>query len=1799
MTLTAPAAGASVSGPVALAATASDNVGITQVDFYVDGTLVGADLTAPFQGSWDSTGSSDGSHTVRAVARDAMGHTATDTVAVTVDNTAPAVSAVSVTAISETAATVTWTTDEPSTSQVEYGTTPAYGSQTPPDATLVTSHSVTVSGLSAATTYNFRVVSSDARSNRATSGNATFTTPDSTAPAVSLTAPADGASVSGTVALAATAGDNVGVTRVDFYVDTTLVGSDATVPYTASWDSALYADGSHTVRAEAYDAAGNSRSTSVNVTLDRSGIVVSGAAVSLTASDTAQITWTTDRPSTSQVQYGPTTAYGSASALDTTLVTSHSVTITGLLPETTYHLRAVSADGGGSSGVSSDLTVGTPALHSTTVTTKVSASTDDCTEFNDASVVLDNWELYAGHPNGTEITDIGMRFGNLAVPPGTMITDARVSVRSHGYGLLGGIRTVFRGLKVPNPATFSPTNRPSQVGKTSAAVPWDLGEWTGDSWYASPNLNSIIQEIVDQPGWAAGNAVGVAWEDNGTPAWLARNIVAYDVYLGPSYAPELSVTYTYVGSDLLPPTVRMTAPVNDSKVSGTVSLAATASDDRSLARVDFYADSTLIGSDSTAPYSAAWDSSGVAEGAHTLRAVAVDASGNSAADTVAVAVDHTVPVVSGVVVTSVTYNTATITWTTDEPSTSRVEYGWTGAYGSLSALDSALVTSHSVTITGLRSETLHHFRVLSADPAGNVGASGDGTFTTVQGPDTYPPTVAFTAPIAGARVNGTVPLAANASDDRSLARVDFYVDVDLVGSDVTAPFTATWNAGIAGVGAHSLRAVAVDASGNTATDTISVIVDRTAPVISNVAVGGISYNTATVTWTTDEPANSRVEYGLTSTYGSLSPLDQPLVLSHSVSLTGLSPLTTYHYRVVTADAPGNTGVSVDATFTTAAAPDMVPPSLDLLNPTDGGSVDGTISLTAQAADASSGIDRVEFRVNGRLIGTDTTAPYEVPWGSPKAYSRGPVVSFTFDDGIISQYNDYYPVLAAQGWPATVYPNIEEITRGWTSRFTVGQLAELRDRGWEISSHTYDHWSRLPANPTQADYEVSLAQAKSWLDANGFPNSGFASPDARIDATITAAVRKYHPYNRPRFGLQPLPLADQYTDIQYLGVGMGLDGAGDLAGLRTLLDRTVNENSWLIFLSHGWDPSSRFFTTVVDEVKARNLPVATVRDVIGGPYTVEVKAFDGYGNSTVESATVTASGTVIPPKDTTPPAVAITSPATGGIVSGQASLAASATDTQTKVWRTEFFIDGNLVGTDLSAPYSIQWDSTAYSETTHTLRVVAYDGTGNSASDERTFTVNQDPVPPVVHFTAPNEGGKVSGTMQIAANATDDDSGVERVEFRVNGTLVGTDRSAPYGATWDVPVPGTSGPMVSFTFDDNDRRQYTQLFPRLQAEGWPATSFVITDWTDMGTGMSVGELRDLRDHGWEISSHTSDHWLNLPANPTAADYEGPVAEAKAWLDARGFPNSGFASPRGIIDSNALSVVQRYNTYYRELGFRQNPLPVTDPFPLATTFEAEGPGDLPAARSVLDQAVAQKSWVILLTHGTIDDFSWFSSMMNEVKFRNMRVATIRDVLGGPYTIEAKAYDAVGNSTVSTVTVTADGTVPPSVDTTPPQVNLTAPAAGSTVGGTVAVSADATDTGSGVARVEFYIDTTLVAVDSAAPYSTQWNTALYVEGQHTVRAVAYDGRGNSFTDQRSVTVNQDPVAPAVDLLTPSDGGQASGAVQITATAADARVRGGEGGVPRERPPRGHRLIGALRGFMDGADARLVRATRLVHVR
>src|SRR3989338_9746105 len=89
---------------------------------------------------------------------------------------APVISSVSATNITQTSATTTWTTDVPATSQVEYGPTTSYGTPTTLDSNLVYSHNVNLTDLNTDTLYHYRVKSKDAANNEAISADYTFHT---------------------------------------------------------------------------------------------------------------------------------------------------------------------------------------------------------------------------------------------------------------------------------------------------------------------------------------------------------------------------------------------------------------------------------------------------------------------------------------------------------------------------------------------------------------------------------------------------------------------------------------------------------------------------------------------------------------------------------------------------------------------------------------------------------------------------------------------------------------------------------------------------------------------------------------------------------------------------------------------------------------------------------------------------------------------------------------------------------------------------------------------------------------------------------------------------------------------------------------------------------------------------------------------------------------------------------------------------------------------------------------------------------------------------------------------------------------------------------------------------------------------------------------------------------------------------------------------------------------------------------------------------------------------------------------
>jgi len=168
--------------------------------------------------------------------------------------------------------------------------------------------------------------------------------------------------------------------------------------------------------------------------------------------------------------------------------------------------------------------------------------------------------------------------------------------------------------------------------------------------------------------------------------------------------------------------------------------------------------------------------------------------------------------------------------------------------------------------------------------------------------------------------------------------------------------------------------------------------DVTPPVISAIAASSITSSGAVITWTTDEASNSVVNYGLTTSYGS-TVTNSTMVTSHTVSLTGLTASTLYHYRVNSTDAAGNTATSTDYTFTTSAPPvsKLIESFTDgnfTVNPAWGGTTTNwQIVTSSDAAAGATNSFTLRLNVASAVSGTQYLSTQQTSaWGSSQSWS---------------------------------------------------------------------------------------------------------------------------------------------------------------------------------------------------------------------------------------------------------------------------------------------------------------------------------------------------------------------------------------------------------------------------------------------------------------------------------------------------------------------------------------------------------------------------------------------------------------------------------------------------------------------------------------------------------------------------------------------------------------------------------------------------------------------------------------------
>jgi phosphodiesterase/alkaline phosphatase D-like protein len=289
--------------------------------------------------------------------------------------------------------------------------------------------------------------------------------------------------------------------------------------------------------------------------------------------------------------------------------------------------------------------------------------------------------------------------------------------------------------------------------------------------------------------------------------------------------------------------------------------------------------------------------------------------------TTQVTADTTGPRISAVTVTNTTPTSATITWTTDENSSSFIEYANTKTnFSSIYkefGKESDAITNHTVTIEGLTQNTIYYYTVTSLDAAGNKTTDNNSNFdysvTTASGPAINNVT-ATTPTLTSAVISWTT----NSNSDGDVIYSDnsnFFNSQEKGATDKTS---TSHNITLTGLTSGTTYYYKVRSTGtnsgvttddNNGTDySFTAASDVTPPVISLISTDSVSYNSAVVKWTTDEPATSQLQYGLTAgNLNNLTTLNSNLNIDHAVVLSGLEAVsTTYYFKVISKDSSGNT-----------------------------------------------------------------------------------------------------------------------------------------------------------------------------------------------------------------------------------------------------------------------------------------------------------------------------------------------------------------------------------------------------------------------------------------------------------------------------------------------------------------------------------------------------------------------------------------------------------------------------------------------------------------------------------------------------------------------------------------------------------------------------------------------------------------------------------------------------------------------------------------------------------------------------
>lgn len=486
--------------------------------------------------------------------------------------------------------------------------------------------------------------------------------------------------------------------------------------------------------------------------------------------------------------------------------------------------------------------------------------------------------------------------------------------------------------------------------------------------------------------------------------------------------------------------------------------------------------------------------------------------------------------------------------------------------------------------------------------------------------------------------------------------------------------------------------------------------------------------------------------------------------------------------------------------------DNKPPTVTITNPADTSTVSGAVTIMADVFD-DYGMDRVDFFADGGLLGTDTEAPFEVSWDTTISYDGPRTVQAVATDNVgktgsheitvtVDNGNANTPPLAliaddggdtisaATGSPVTFDATGSSDAEGtivsyewdfgdgatgsgavvehtYTAESTYVATLTVTDDGGLTATDTVSVVVTTNAPPTvaiTAPADLATVSGIVTITADADDDIGVAQVDFAVDgvplSTDTAA-----PYEAlwdttlgydgdhiitatavDSTGLTAESSITVTTDNGNVNTPPTAvivdDGAGNIAGIAGVpitFDGTPSSDAEGSIVSYDWDFGNGDTGTgsLVDYTYT-----------VAGTYPVTLTVTDDGGLTGTTTATATISGDM-------PPQVTVTNPLNGDTVSGTVTIMVDASD-DIGVTNVEIYVDGLLLGSDDTAPYETDWDSSSVYDGFSAITAIATDTTGQTTQDAVVITVDNGNVntPPIADILDDGNGTIVADIGEL-------------------------------------------------------------------------------------------------------------------------------------------------------------------------------------------------------------------------------------------------------------------------------------------------------------------------------------------------------------------------------------------------------------------------------------------------------------------